>query len=113
VNVWQVAGNLGFLFMSTGLLLLGTAFLGFTHWRKTPTGRGTGTFFICTNAIIGLSAARLMGVLTPDSNWFWILRAAVFLVGGVAVLIVSIGFVRLQFIRRRSGSRDKGEIRLD
>lgn len=112
-HLLKVLGDWGFLFFALGLLLLGSSFLIFTRWRTTPTGRGVGAFFICSNAIILLSFLRLFGVLTPDSLGYWIARAAVFLGGGLAVLTVGISFVRLQFIRRRSGDKNKGEIRVD
>jgi nitrate/nitrite transporter NarK len=113
VNAWQVAGNWGFLFMALGLLILGSGFLIFTRWSETPTGKALAAFFISTNAIIILSVLRLFQLLTPDNLWYWILRAAVFVGGGGAVFAVSIMFVRLQFIRRRSGDKERQEVHLD
>jgi len=113
MNFWRQLGDWGFLLFALGLLLLGTGFLGFTRWRKTPTGRGIGAFFICSNAIITLSFLRLFGWLEPDDWWFYPARALVFGGGGLAVLVVGIGFIRLQFLQRRSGDRTKHELTID
>lgn len=108
MNTWKVIGDLGFLLLAVGLLVLGTGFLFFTRWRKTGTGRSIGTFFISTNAILTLAVLRLFKVI-PAGDWLLPVRAIVFSVGGLAVLAISVAFVRLQFLRRGQ----KSEVRLD
>lgn len=106
----KIVGDWGFFLFALGLLLLGSAFLGFTRWWDTPTGRGYAILSIAINAVITLSFLRLFGALKPDSTSFWMARAIVFAGGGLAVLVIGVMFVRLQFIRRRSGELRKSEV---
>jgi acyl-CoA synthetase (AMP-forming)/AMP-acid ligase II len=110
---WQMLGDFGFLFFALGLLILGTSFLVFTGWWRSTTGRGMAAFFISANAIITLSFLRLFHLLEPTDAWFVPLRAIVFFGGGLAVLTVGVMFVRLQFHRRKTGDRQRQEVRID
>lgn len=110
VHSW---GNIAYLAMGIGMLLMALLFLGFTRWWKDPVGRSIGTFFIAVSCIMCFGVSVVSGAVDVGTSVFEWTRLALYGVLAFAVWGLVIGFVTAQFLRvkRRKEDTSRNPIR--
>lgn len=100
-------GDLTYIAVSSGLILLGGGFLTVTRWWKTPVGRSLAAFFVSVLLIMIWGVLIITGLIPRDVSWLYPARAWLYGLLAVTIWGMLIGFVRVQFFGRWGTTRRK------
>jgi hypothetical protein len=93
-------GDLAYIVVALGLVLLSIGFLAFTKWWHEGVGRSLAAFFIVILVIMGWGLSIVIGWI-PVNAGTYIARAWLYGLLGVTVWVMFGGFVKVQFFPRK------------
>lgn len=96
----KAIGDIAYIGMSVGLMLLAGGFLFLTRWWKTPVGRSLAAFLGMVALIMLWTFLLLTRIIALSDGGIYILRAVLFSGLCLASWGMLIGFVKTQFFPR-------------